>query len=238
MNDLLLDVLKSYVPPKDYELHDWDTIISRCVEVEDGVFKYSLVYADLYLTDDYEFYDVEPKQPNHKIFSKVSEEYELLESVLKSYVPPKDYELHDWNKIIQRREKYSDDVYVYHLIYADLYLTDDYEFYDVEPKQPNHKIVDDNYNEYEEFVINELSKYVHYNYDLDWKVIISRREKVEDNIFKYTVNGMDLYFDDEMFIVEYGKVHIIDGEVFYDFNESSDSMISGTYTKIGEVNYA
>lgn len=64
----------------------------------------------------------------------IDEENELLINVLKSYVLPKDFELHDWQTIIERREQYKKDVYIYKLAYADLYLTDDLEFYSVDPK--------------------------------------------------------------------------------------------------------
>lgn len=64
----------------------------------------------------------------------INDENELLIKVLKSYVSPKDFELHDWDTIIRRREQYKKDVFIYKLAYADIYLTDDLEFYDVEPK--------------------------------------------------------------------------------------------------------
>ena len=88
-------------------------------------------------------------------------------------------------------------------------------------------------------IIGELKRYVHpQDYNLnDWKIIISRVETIKPNLYKYHTNKMDLYFDDELYIQEYDKVHIIDGKVFYDFNEDS-SQGSGTYTYIGEVNYA
>ena len=90
------------------------------------------------------------------------------------------------------------------------------------------------YTPYEEFIISELQRYLPIReYPLnDWKVIISRVEEVEDNVFKYSLSSMDLYFDDEMIILEYGNVHIIDGSVYYDFNDNEGS---GTFTKIGEV---
>ena len=80
-------------------------------------------------------------------------------------------------------------------------------------------------------IIGELKRYVHpQDYNLnDWKTIISRVERVKPNLYKYHTNKMDLYFDDELYIQEYDKVHIIDGKVFYDFNEDS-SQGSGTYT--------
>ena len=60
-NELLINVLKTYVLPKDFELHDWETIIERREPYKNGVFIYKLAYADIYLTDDLEYYDMEPK---------------------------------------------------------------------------------------------------------------------------------------------------------------------------------
>ncbi|MBP5422958.1 MAG: hypothetical protein J6Y78_11010 [Paludibacteraceae bacterium] len=65
-NELLIKVLKTYVMPKDYDLHNWEVIISRRRKYKDGVYIYPLAYADIYLTEELEFYDVETKQPNMK----------------------------------------------------------------------------------------------------------------------------------------------------------------------------
>lgn len=59
--ELVISVLKSYISPRDFDLHNWDVIISRREQYKDGVFIYKLAFADIYLTDDLEFYDVEPK---------------------------------------------------------------------------------------------------------------------------------------------------------------------------------
>ncbi len=94
------------------------------------------------------------------------------------------------------------------------------------------------YTEDELLIIGELKKYVSpkdYNLN-DWKTIISRVEEVKPNVFKYHLHDRDIFLDYELFIVEYGKVHIIDNKVYYDFNTSD--MNSGTYTYIGDVNYA
>ena len=64
VDELLVEVLKSYVPVKDYDLHDWETIISRSKPYNKNVTIYPLVYADLYLTNELEFYSFEAKQPN------------------------------------------------------------------------------------------------------------------------------------------------------------------------------
>ena len=150
VDELLVEVLKSYVPVKDYDLHDWETIISRSKPYNKDVTIYPLVYADLYLTNDLEFYDVETKQPDTSFLEdkNYNEDTSLITSVLKSYVPSKDWDLHDWETIISRREEYNGNVTIYPLVYADLYLTNDLEFYDVETKQPDTSFLEDkNYNE-------------------------------------------------------------------------------------------
>lgn len=53
---LIIGELKRYVPPKDYGLNDWRTIISRVEEVKPNVFKYHLHDRDIYL--DYELFIV------------------------------------------------------------------------------------------------------------------------------------------------------------------------------------
>ena len=93
------------------------------------------------------------------------------------------------------------------------------------------------YTDDELLIINELKKYVSpKDYDLnDWRTIISRVEEVKPNVFKYHTNKMDIYLNYELFVVEYGRMHIINDKVYYDFNTSEDNC--GTYTYIGEVNY-
>ena len=94
------------------------------------------------------------------------------------------------------------------------------------------------YTEEELLIIGELKKYVSpkdYNLN-DWRIIISRVEEVKPNLFKYHLHDRDIYLDSELFIVEYGRVHIRDNKVYYDFNTSNDN--AGTYIYIGDVNYA
>ena len=222
VDELLVNTLKSYVPSSDYDLHDWETIINRCWRYNDTVTVYPLIFADIYLTDDLEFYSVEPKQPNTSFLEdKVYEsEDELLISVLKSYVPSKDYDLHDWETIISRREQYQDDVFIYKLVYADIYLTNDLEFYSVEPKQPNNEVIKQVDDVESIIIINSLCNYLPYKYreNVDWGVVLSRKERIQENLTEYTINNIKLYLDDNLNIVEYGDIHIIDGNVYYDFH--------------------
>ena len=238
VDELLVEVLKSYVPVKDYDLHDWETIISRSKPYNKDVTIYPLVYADLYLTNDLEFYDVETKQPDTSFLEdkNYNEDTSLITSVLKSYVPSKDWDLHDWETIISRREEYKKGVFIYKLVYADIYLTTDLEFYDVETKQPNNRAIKQASDEESILIIDVLSNYLDYKFrgDVDWTVILSRKQKIRKNLTKYTINNIDLYLDDELNIVEYGKVHIINNDICYDFELNKEKEYNG-YIKIGEL---
>ena len=144
---------------------------------------------------------------------------DLLVSVLKEYIMPSDYDLHDWESIIERRELVEEGVYSYPCVYANIMLTDDLEFYDAEPKQPIHNSLnvlsaDDN------LIVSVLCSYIPYEFreDVDWQTVISRREEIKPNIYKYSINNIDFCLDDDLNPVEYGKIHIIDNKIYYDFN--------------------
>ena len=94
------------------------------------------------------------------------------------------------------------------------------------------------YSEDEKLVIRELKKYVRpQEHELNnWGVILERVEHIEPNIYKYKLYNMELYFDDEMILVEYGNVHIINGKAYYDYGYNNNG--SGTYEYIGDVNNA
>ena len=236
-NELLVSVLKSYVPAKDYDLHDWESIISRSWRFNENVTVYPLVYADLYLTGALEFYAVDPKQPGSSFMEdKVLPEHELLVDVLKSYVPAKDYDLHDWEEIIRRREQYNDNVFIYKLVYADIYLTTDLEFYSVDPKQPNMSIFKSMSEDENAMIIDAISNYIPSKYlgDVDWMTVISRREQIHENIYKYTINNISICLDDGLELVEYGNMHIIDDDIFYDFELDGSEQYDG-YILFGEL---
>lgn len=230
-DELLISVLKEYVPTKDWDLHDWDTIISRREHYKDDIYIYPLLYADIYLDSELNYYSFEPKQPNYSFLEKktFSDDDELIISVLKQYVQSKDYDLHDWETIISRREQYKNDIYIYKLVYADIYLDENLEFYDVEPKQPNMQSIKKVVDEDSVQIINALKQYIPSKYlgDVDWNVIISRSEKIKPNLTKYRVNNIDFYLDDELYPKEYGKVHIIDNMIFYDFELNPEIEYDG-----------
>ena len=237
VNELITSVLMEYVLPQDYALHDWDTIIERRTHYKDDIYIYHLVYADIYITDTLEFYDAEPKQPIHDSSHEfsLSEEDKLVASVLKEYVSPNDYSLHDWKTIIERREKITDNIYSYPCAYANIMLTDTLEFYDAEPKQPIYKSVMNSLDDMNELIVLSLCRFIPSDYreDIDWKTIISRREQIKPNVYKYCINNIDFYLDDELNPVEYGKIHIINNKVYYDFN-LTDVKIS-PYVLFGEL---
>lgn len=238
VDELLVEVLKSYVPVKDYDLHDWETIISRSKPYNENVTIYPLVYADLYLTNELEFYSFEAKQPNTSFLEdkRFSEDDSLVVSVLKSYVPSKDWDLHDWETIISRRKEYKNGVFIYKLVYADIYLTDDLEFYSFEPKQPNNDVIKQVDDDESILIIESICKYLPYKYrgDVDWSVILSRKKQIKENLIEYTINNISLYFDNELNLVEYGDVHIIDNKVYYDFKLDKTKEYDA-YTYFGEL---
>lgn len=160
---------------------------------------------------------------------------ELIKSVLMEYISPSDYDLHDWDTIIERRTQYSDDVYIYHCVYGDIYLTEDLEFYDAEPKQPIHNSLRNKLGVEDELIMTALCDYipVEYRKDIDWQTIISRREQIKPNIYKYSINNIDFYMDDDLNPIEYGKIHIINNNIYYDFN-LTDVKIT-PYVLFGEL---
>ena len=148
---------------------------------------------------------------------------ELIISELKEYVMPVDYDLHDWNSIVDRRTTVKDGVYSYPCVYADIMLTDELEFYDAIPKQPMHKSLDNSLSAESILVVDALKEYIPYKYlgNVDWNEVLARREEVKPNVYKYVINGIEFYLDEWLEPVEYGKVHIIDNAIYYDFERDS-----------------
>lgn len=162
---------------------------------------------------------------------------ELLISVLKEYVPFSDYDLHDWDSIVERGVEVTKGIYKYSLVYADIYLTYDLEFYDAEPKQPIHlNFLNNDLSEDLEFEKNILDNYHNpfCDVEVDWTTVIGRKEEVKEGVYKYSYRDMDLYFDDELIPVEMGRVHISDNIVLYNFTPEG-STGAGTYVPIGEI---
>lgn len=50
----------------------------------------------------------------------------------------------------------------------------------------------------------------------NWDIIIKREEEVEKNVFKYRCSFFDLYFNEKLEPIEYGRQHIIKNKVYYD----------------------
>mgnify|MGYP006872999442 CR=1 FL=1 len=162
---------------------------------------------------------------------------ELIIATLKEYISPNDYDLHDWDTIINRRTLFKEGVYSYPCVYGNLLLTDDLEFYDAEPKQPIHDdLLMKMLSEEDELIISVLKKYVplRYREDADLITILSRKEQVKEGVYLYKINNVSVCLDDGLELVEYGDLHIIDGNVYYDFHLDSDSEYDA-YEWFGEL---
>lgn len=162
---------------------------------------------------------------------------ELIVSVLKEYVSPNDYDLHDWDTIISRREEVQKGVYSYPCVYANILLNDDLTFYDAEPKQPIHDdLLMNMLSEDEKLIISILKQYVplRYREDADLITILSRREQVKEGVYCYNINGVKICLDDSLNLVEYGDLHIIDNNIYYDFHLNSDEEYDA-YEWFGEL---
>ena len=48
----ILTALKFYIPIKYWNLNDWNTIINRCREVEEGIYKFKCSFITLYFDEN------------------------------------------------------------------------------------------------------------------------------------------------------------------------------------------
>lgn len=65
----------------------------------------------------------------------------------------------------------------------------------------------------------------------NWEIIINRRTEVAPNIFKYKCNiNHNVYLNNHDEPVNYKEQHIIDGNIYYDYNNAING--AGTYTLI------
>lgn len=48
----ITNCLKYYVPNKNWVLNDWDIIIKRCEEVEEGIYLFKCSFLDLYFDEN------------------------------------------------------------------------------------------------------------------------------------------------------------------------------------------
>lgn len=126
----LVNVLKSYVTPRDYDLNNWDTIIRNKVDIGDGVNRYKLSFGYLYLDKNNEFYDVDPFEVDEGfdvLSYDLSDDESLIVGKIKRYVPPQYYDLINWHIILRDVEEVEENIYHYPLHVMDLYLDQDYK---------------------------------------------------------------------------------------------------------------
>lgn len=116
---------------------------------------------------------------------------------LKSCYNPKDYELNDWETIVDRSVDVGDGLVKYKTSSAIIYLKDN-KYYDAEPVEfDGLPIKVDDYSEEDYKIIEELkSCYSPKDYELnDWKIILSRSSTDENGITKYNTAFATIYLD-------------------------------------------
>lgn len=85
-------------------------------------------------------------------------------------------------------------------------------------------------------ILTALKYYIpikHWNLN-NWDIIIKREEEVEKNIFKYKCSFYDLYFNEKLEPVEYGRQHIIEDKVYYDTSVDGNAL---AYLFLGHFNW-
>lgn len=222
-NSEIIKELKSCYNPKDYELNDWETIVDRSVDVGDGLVKYKTSSATIYLKDN-KFYDAEPDEYDGLPMPKTdfSEEENEIIKELKSCYSPKEYELNDWKTILSRSSTDNDGITKYNTAFATIYLDKNNNFYDVEPFEVDDtiNILSNNLNDDEILKVSKIKQYVlpkHIDL-INWKIVLSRVKKIQKNLYLYPLGIMDLYLDENLNVVDYGRCHIIENQFWYDFN--------------------
>lgn len=89
----------------------------------------------------------------------------------------------------------------------------------------------------EKIMVNIFKNFIPIEYwDLyDWTTIIKRKKKVKDGVWMFDFHILQLYFDDNMQPVTYGKQKVVGDEVYYDLNEHVGG--AGTLTYLGDKCY-
>lgn len=223
--------LKECIDFKEHDLNDWETIFNRrkLFDDEERIYIYQCSFVDIYLYEDGTFFSADPHIPptrntdfiNNHEFS--DDEIKLIR-ILKSYCHPSEYDLHNWRVILDRMETDDDGIKKFDLAYLTLYLDKDNNYYDAEPQE--FSIYDDrdllsiNLNDSDLLKIRLIKRYVlPIHYDLiNWQFVLNRCKQVDDNLFLYPLGVMDLYLDNNLNVVDYGRCHIIGDEFWYDFN--------------------
>lgn len=238
----IITQLKTYVNPKHYDLNDWETIYKRREYFEDGIWKYKLSFSEIYLYEDGTFYDVDVNDGSI-YFSyngdvDVSDNDKIIINELKSYCSPKDHELNDWDTIIKRATTDEDGITKYRTSYGTIYLDKNNNYYDVEPFEIDDtiNILYYNLSNSEKTKVDKIKQYVlpkHYDL-INWKIILNRVTKVKDNLFLYDLGVMKLYLDNNLDVVDYDRCHIINNQLWYDFNPHP--IVAGEqYTYISDL---
>jgi len=70
----------------------------------------------------------------------------------------------------------------------------------------------------------------------DYEYAIRHRTLVDEGIWMYNVPSQKIYLNSLGYAVEYDKQHIIEGEVYYEFDETIDSD-AGTYIYLNNLEW-
>lgn len=69
----------------------------------------------------------------------------------------------------------------------------------------------------------------------NWDIIIKREEEVEENVFRYRCSFYELYFNEKLEPITYGKQYVRNGKVYYDKNKTD--IGARTYSLLGEFEW-
>lgn len=233
----VINKLKEYISPSHLELNDFDVIYNR-MELVDGFYLFRLSFVDVYMDDDYEVYDVSPNHSDIKLVDDIEEDERIIVDLLKSFCSPRHYDLNDWRKIIDRKVVDDDGISMYRTSFADIYLDKNNNFYDISPFEVDDtvNVLSNNLSDDDKLKVSIIKQYVlPQHYDLiNWQIVFKRVKQINNNLFLYPLGIMDLYLDDELNVVDYGRCHIINNEFWYDFN--NHPIVAGEqYTYITDL---
>ena len=121
-------------------------------------------------------------------------------SALKTHIIESEWDLNDWERIYERREQYSDDIYIFKCSFCDIYLYSDGSFYTADPNiAPSWGTkVRTSFDDDEKKIIDSLKTCLQpTDWDLnDWKTILTRAEKVDDNVTVYKISFCNIFLDE------------------------------------------
>lgn len=94
----IITCLKYYIPIKYWNLNDWDIIVQRCTEVEEGIFQFRCSFFVLYFDNDMNPVTygkmVVCKRKNNHVY------YDFEKNLQFRIEPPIPLGVYDWEKAV------------------------------------------------------------------------------------------------------------------------------------------